>query len=159
MENRQTSIGSVEVEGNRRTSEKFALSQIARRGRPGGQYSSGARVRQEPLANRRLHLCRYSRCGPSRQAAAVTSPVQVADLIVAVAEPKPFRLLYGALYDSGNGPGFIADLQNQNSLGGGRVLGLRTRVDGQTDEFRLYLTQPTLAFPPYLDHDRRILHA
>jgi hypothetical protein len=49
----------------------------------------------------------------------------LADLVLAVSEPKPFRLLYGGLYDSGNGPGFIADLQNHNSLGAGRTLGPR----------------------------------
>ena len=76
------------------------------------------------------------------QAGASDQHTQVADLVLAVTEPKPFRLLYGGLYDSGNGPGFIADFQNHNSLGAGRTLGLRTRVDSETDEARLYLSRP-----------------
>ena len=64
--------------------------------------------------------------------------MQVADLLVNVAEPKPFRLLYGGLYDSGGGPGFIADLQNHIHW----ALGLRLRSDPETSEARLYVTRP-----------------
>src|SRR5262249_18340346 len=71
-----------------------------------------------------------------------TKKTEEAHLTVALVEPKPFRLLYGGLYDSGNGPGFIFDLQNHNTLGPGRTLGLRTRYDSETKEARLYLTQP-----------------
>ena len=79
---------------------------------------------------------------PAVQSQAGDKRVQVADLLVNVAEPKPFRLLYGGLYDSGGGPGFIADLQNHNSLGPGRILGLRLRSDPETSEARLYVTRP-----------------
>jgi outer membrane protein assembly factor BamA len=83
------------------------------------------------------------RIQPTNQPGPAGKPIEVADLVVDVSEPKPFRLLYGGLYDSGSGPGFIADLQNRNLIGSGRVLGLRTRYDSETNEFRLYATQPT----------------
>jgi outer membrane protein insertion porin family len=70
------------------------------------------------------------------------------DLLVKVQEAKPYRLLYGGLYNSKNGVGFIADIENRNSLGNARVLGLRTRYDGEYREFRLYLTQPVLGRRP-----------
>jgi outer membrane protein insertion porin family len=64
------------------------------------------------------------------------------DLLVKVQEAKPYRLLYGGLYNSRSGVGFIADIENRNSLGDGRVLGFRTRYDGDRREVRLYVTQP-----------------
>jgi outer membrane protein insertion porin family len=80
---------------------------------------------------------------PAVEAGAGDRQIRVSDVVVSVTEPKPFRLLYGGLYDSDGGPGFIADFQIRNSLGSGRVLGLRARVDPETDEARLYMTQPT----------------
>ncbi len=142
-ENQQTTIGSVKVEGNRHTSEKFALRQL----RVGeGQVADTQAVREsvKNLSQTGAYTTADIEVRPISQAVSGQNPVQVAELVVGVAEPKPFRLLYGGLYDTDNGPGFIADLQAYNLLGAGRVLGLRARADGQTDEFRLYLTQPTL---------------
>jgi outer membrane protein assembly complex protein YaeT len=151
VENRQTSIGAIRVEGNRHTSEKFARSrlriaegQVANAdligesvkslSQTGAYTSTDVQVKAPAEADRSVR--------PVADAGASDKRLEVADLIVAVTEPKPFRLLYGGLYDSGNGPGFIADFQNQNFLGAGRTLGLRTRVDSETDEARLYLTRP-----------------
>jgi outer membrane protein assembly complex protein YaeT len=143
VENRQTMAGSVKVEGNRHTSEKFALRQLRV---SEGQVVNTQAVREsvKNLSQTGAYTSADIEVRPIIQEGGGENAVQVADLVVGVAEPKPFRLLYGGLYDTGNGPGFIADLQNHNTFGAGRVLGLRTRVDGQTDEFRLYLTQPTL---------------
>jgi outer membrane protein insertion porin family len=82
------------------------------------------------------------RVQPQTPAGTGDPQTQIADLVLAVSEPKPFRLLYGGLYDSGNGPGFIADFQNRNSLGAGRTLGLRMRYDSETNEARLYVSRP-----------------
>jgi outer membrane protein assembly factor BamA len=127
--------------GNRHTSEKFARSQLKVKE---GEVANTALVREsvKNLSQTGAYGAADIRVSPPAQSGASDRNINAADLVVAVTEPKPFRLLYGGLYDSGNGPGFIADFQNHNSLGAGRVLGLRTRVDSETDEARLYLTQP-----------------
>ena len=140
-ENQQTSIGAIRVEGNRHTSEKFARGQLKVKE---GQVTDTMLVREslKNLSQTGAYASAEIRVQPQAESGTRDNHTQVADLVVAVAEPKPFRLLYGGLYDSGNGPGFIADFQNRNSLGAGRVLGLRTRVDSETDEARIYVTRP-----------------
>ena len=141
VENQQTSIGAIKVEGNRHTSEKFARSQLKVKE---GEVANTSLVREsvKNLSQTGAYGSADILMQPPAVSGAGDKKINVADLVVAVTEPKPFRLLYGGLYDSGNGPGFIADFQNHNSLGAGRVLGLRTRVDSETDEARLYLTRP-----------------
>lgn len=141
-EKKKTSIGSVTVAGNRHTSEEYARNAVL--------VSAGDVANAELLRDSVKNLSQtgaYSsadlKLQPRIEAGAAQNPVQVADLLVAVREPKPFRLLYGGLYDSGSGPGFIVDLQNVNMLGGGRTLGLRGRYDSETNEARVYATQPT----------------
>lgn len=143
VENRQTSIAAITIEGTRHTSERFARRQV--------KLAEGGVANTELIRESVKNLSQtgaYSAADilvrPAAPAGASTDkPIQAADLVVAVSEPKPFRLLYGGLYDSGNGPGFIADFQNHNLIGSGRVLGLRTRYDSETNEARLYITQPT----------------
>ncbi len=59
-------------------------------------------------------------------------------------EPKPFRLDYGLTYDTERSFGVITDISTVNTLGEARVLGLRSVVDRQRQEYRLYFTQPFL---------------
>jgi outer membrane protein assembly complex protein YaeT len=140
-ENRRTLIGAVKVEGNSQTSAEFARSQLL--------------VAEDEPANTALireSVQNLSRAGAYGSAdiqllaqdehAAAPSSDAVADLVVSVTEPKPFRVQYGGLYDSDNGPGFIVDVENRNSLGAGRVIGLRTRYDSGKKEARLYLNRP-----------------
>ena len=143
VEDRQTSIGAIAVEGNRHTSEQFALGRLRV---AEGEVANTEQIREsvKSLAQTGAYTSADVQLQPPVEAGAGDKRVQVADVVVAVTEPKPFRLLYGGLYDSGNGPGFIADFQMHNSLGPGRTLGLRTRADSETDEARLYLTQPFL---------------
>ena len=140
-ENKRTSVGRVAVEGNRHTTEKFARGQLRI---AEGDVANTALVREsvKNLSQTGAYTSADISVQPQVQAGASDQHTQVADLVLAVTEPKPFRLLYGGLYDSGNGPGFIADFQNLNSLGAGRTLGLRTRVDSETDEARLYVSRP-----------------
>jgi outer membrane protein assembly complex protein YaeT len=63
---------------------------------------------------------------------------------VAVREVQPFQLGYGASYDTERGLGGIFDVSNHNSLGKARVVGIRTRYDGQLREVRGYMSQPSL---------------
>ena len=142
VENQQTSIGSIAVEGNRRTSEQYVRRRVEVA--PGGVANSESiRASLKNLSQTGAYASTDIQVRPPVQTTAVDKPIQPADLVVAVTEPKPYRLLYGGLYDSGNGPGFILDFQNLNTLGAGRTLGLRTRYDSETNEARLYVTQPT----------------
>jgi len=142
VENQQTTIGSIEVAGNRHTSDKFARGRLKV---AEGEVANTELIREsvKNLSQTGAYTSADIQLRPPVEPGAGDQPMRVADVVVAVAEPKPFRLLYGGLYDSGNGPGFIADFQNHNSLGSGRVLGLRARFDSETNEARIYLTQPT----------------
>jgi outer membrane protein assembly complex protein YaeT len=142
-ENAQTEISSVTVQGNRQTGEKFVRDRLTV---AAGDVADTSRVRESlrSLSQTGAYATTDIEFHLPPDAGAGDKRVQAADMVVSVVEPKPFRLLYGGLYDSGGGPGFIADLQNHNSLGAGRLLGLRTRVDPETDEFRLYASQPFL---------------
>ena len=59
-----------------------------------------------------------------------------------VREVSPFKVRYGALFDTERGPGFISDFENRNTLGAARVVGLRARVDQDFREVRGYFSQP-----------------
>ena len=141
VENKQTEIGSVKVEGTRQTSEKFVRDRLLL---GEGELADTTKVRESMrnLSQTGAYATADIEFRPPAESGAGDKRVQVADLVVSVGEPKPFRLLYGGLYDTGSGPGFIADFQNHNSLGAGRILGLRTRYDSDTNEIRLYLTRP-----------------
>ena len=65
-----------------------------------------------------------------------------------VREVQPFQLSYGASYDTERGVGGILDLSNHNSLGNARVVGIRSRLDRQLTDGRLYLSQPSLRYFP-----------
>lgn len=81
---------------------------------------------------------------PSIGSPASPSAPQPVELDIKLREPKPFRFDYGITFDTERGPGFIADFSTINTLGEARVLGLRTIVDRQRQEYRLYFTQPFL---------------
>jgi outer membrane protein assembly complex protein YaeT len=139
QEKDQRVIDSVSVSGNRQTSETFVRRQL--------QVSPGE---PESISDLNESIQRLSRTGAFSSVDIQSLPSDfgaypnktATKLRVLVHEPKPFRLLYGPLYNTNSGMGFIADFENRNSLGSARVLGLRTRYDGDLQEIRLYLTQP-----------------
>jgi outer membrane protein assembly complex protein YaeT len=152
-EDKQTSIRSIRIVGNRQTSVKFAQGrlliaegQVANAGKIRDSMTNLSRTGAYTAANVEVKAApeppNPSVSEASRQEDPAASRAEPADLTVALSEPKPFRLLYGGLYDNGGGPGFIFDFQNLNRLGPGRTLGLRARYDSDDKEGRLYLTQP-----------------
>jgi outer membrane protein assembly factor BamA len=138
QEKDQRVVQSVEIEGNRQTSDKFVRSQLT--------VSEG---QPEDVSQVSQSIQNLSRTGAfasvdieSRLSGTNIAPQIGADLLVKLREGKPFRVQYGGLYSTSAGVGFIADFENHNSLGSARVLGVRTRYDANTQEVRLYLTQP-----------------
>ena len=60
-----------------------------------------------------------------------------------IREVVPYKIRYGAFYDTDRGPGAIFDFENRNSLlGGARLLGFRSRYDSDLHEVRGYFGQP-----------------
>ena len=162
VENKQTSIRSIKVIGNRQTSLKFvegrlliAQGEVADASKIRDSVTNLSRTGAYAAANIELQAAPELN-GPESQASPEAAPTEkkeesnaeAADVTVALAEPKPFRILYGGLYDSGSGPGFIFDFQNRNTFGPGRTLGLRARYDADTTEGRVYLTQPYWGLKP-----------
>jgi outer membrane protein assembly factor BamA len=162
VENKQTSIRSIKVIGNRQTSVKFvegrlliAQGEVADASKIRDSVTNLSRTGAYAAANIELQAApELNR--PESQTSPEAAPTEkkeesnaeAADVTVALAEPKPFRILYGGLYDSGSGPGFIFDFQNRNTFGPGRTLGLRARYDADTTEGRVYLTQPYWGLKP-----------
>lgn len=150
VENKQTSIRFLQIVGNRKTSTKFARRRLLI---SEGQVADPTKIRDSVTNLSRTGAYAAAnievKAAPENTESQTPSQVSVtdtnaesADLILKLVEPRPFRLLYGGLYDNGSGPGFIFDLQNRNSVGPGRTLGFRTRYDSETKEARVYLTQP-----------------
>lgn len=139
QEKDQRVVQAVEIEGNSQTSDKFVRSQLAvSEGRPedGSQISESIQNLSRTGAFASVDI-------ESRPAGNNFRAPQIGtDLLVKLREAKPFRVQYGGLYSTAAGVGFIADFENHNSLGSARVLGVRTRYDTDTQEVRLYLTQP-----------------
>jgi outer membrane protein assembly complex protein YaeT len=150
VENKQTLIRSIQIAGNRQTSVRFAQGRllvaegdVADTSKIRDSVTNLSRTGAYGAANIEVQATAEPPAGEaSREPAPTDNHTEVADLRVALAEPKPFRLLYGGLYDNGSGPGFIFDLQNVNMIGPGRTLGLRARYDSDNTEGRIYVTQP-----------------
>ena len=138
-EKKQTFIGSIAVEGNNHTSEEYALRQLlVTEGSPANDLLVRDSVTN--LSRTGAYAAADLQLRPPAEPS--SGPKQVADVVVAIAEPKPFRLQYGGFYHSDNGPGVITDFENRSWVGDGRVLGLRVRYDSRTQDVRLYLSQP-----------------
>lgn len=159
VENKQTSIRSIKIAGNRQTGVKFVQGRLLI---APGQTADTSKIRDSVTNLSRSGAYAAANIdvqplpGPPKppesqtpsEAARADQKTEAADVTVVVAEPKPFRLLYGGLYDNGSGPGFILDFQNRNTFGPGRTLGLRARYDSETKEARVYVTQPYWGLKP-----------
>ncbi|MEZ5404165.1 MAG: translocation/assembly module TamB domain-containing protein [Bryobacteraceae bacterium] len=139
VENQRSVITSVKVEGADHTSESFVKKQIV--------LEQGLPVDFDLLGRSRRNLYdtgAYSLIEVEQQPAATTPTERDVAVTVRVRERRPFQIQYGAFYDTDRGPGVIADFTNRNSLGNARVVGIRTRYDGQIREIRGYFSQPYL---------------
>jgi outer membrane protein assembly complex protein YaeT len=143
QEKQENVIQSIEVAGNDQTSAKFIRNQL--------YISPGEPQSQQKVTDSIRGLYRtgaFQRVDiqPQPLPGVVDSKSNVlpVKMVVSVEESKPFRFLYGGLYDSGTGPGVVTEFENYNSLGGGRVAGTRARLERDYREVRAYLNQPPL---------------
>jgi outer membrane protein insertion porin family len=78
---------------------------------------------------------------------ALNEPKRIA-LNVNVREIRPFELSYGGYFNTDRGPGGVLRLENRNSLGAARVIGMQGRYDADFREARTYFSQPLLETLP-----------
>jgi outer membrane protein assembly complex protein YaeT len=143
-EGAQSVIAGLEVQGNDQTSDRFVREQLEVVPGRALDLKALARSRSNLYSTRAFSLVDITRQElPASQSGA--EPIQ---LDVNVREVQPFQLRYGASFDTERGLGGILDFSNHNSLGKGRVLGLRSRYDGQVREVRGYFNQPALVYWP-----------
>jgi outer membrane protein assembly factor BamA len=157
-ENRQSIVHEIVIEGNQKTSNNLISTQLV--------LKKGDALDLQKLAESRRNLYNtgaYTIVDIARDEIGTTAQSDVkaeggnralADnpipaqkpvrLTVKVREVQPFNIRYGASFDTERGPGVIVDIDNRNSLGSARTLGLRTRYDSQLQEARLYFSQPLL---------------
>jgi outer membrane protein assembly complex protein YaeT len=136
-------IQSVKIEGEDKVSEKFIRRQI--------ELSEGETqdASETNRSIRRLYSTgAFARVDlenqPLPDLPTNTQRIEPVNVVVRVQETRPYKFVYGGYFDSDRGPGVIAESEARNLLGSARLLGLRTRLDRDYQEGRLYLTQPPL---------------
>lgn len=134
--------GEIHIEGRSSTSENFVRKRLA--------IAPGEPLSAESISRSRRNLLdsnAYNRIdityGAARRVNTNTGS-EIADIDVAVREPKPYRLDLGGTYDTDRGIGLLADLSAINLFGEARTLGIRATLDGQKQDFRVYFNQPFL---------------
>lgn len=149
-EGRHSVVTDVAVSGNNETSSRLVLGELEFRRGAALDLHSLSRSRKNLYRTGAFSLVEITREEIDPQLAGATSGAEKPEsLTVTVQEVPPFRIRYGALYDTERGAGGILDFSNHNSLGNARVLGLRMRYDSQLKEGRLYFSQPALRRFPY----------
>jgi outer membrane protein assembly complex protein YaeT len=150
-EGRQSVIGDIRIAGNSRVSDHLVSEQI--------QLTPGQPLDLSALARSRRNLydtgafsvvdiTRRERRGLGQDPAKPEPDQRPMDITVNIREVQPFRIRYGASYDTERSVGGIFDISNRNSLGGAREIGLSSRYDRQLREGRVYLNQPALKYLP-----------
>jgi outer membrane protein assembly complex protein YaeT len=140
-------VHSVVVQGEDRVGKKYIRDQIRM---PEGQPQNVPRTTQSirDLYNTGAFSTVDVVSVPVKSARESDSGTEPLDVTVKVQEVAPYKFLYGGYYDSGRGPGGIADIESRNILGGARVIGLRGRYDASLQEGRLYFSQPIVRGHP-----------
>lgn len=141
----QSLVREIAVEGTRITSDKFVRDQIAFR--PGDPFDfTKTNTSRRHLYDTGAFSAVELRGEPLPQE--VPGAYKEIRLLATVQEPSPYRLRYGAFFDTERGPGAIIDLRNRNTLGGGRVVGFRGRFDYDVREVRGFFSQPLIRSLP-----------
>jgi outer membrane protein assembly complex protein YaeT len=139
----QSVVAGINVQGNEKTSERLVREQVEIRPEQQLDLSALARSRKNLYDTRAFSIVDITR--EELESDNGEKPVQ---LNVSVREVQPIQLRYGASYDTERGLGGIFDLSGHNMLGKARVVGIRSRYDGQLREARAYISQPSLRYWP-----------
>jgi outer membrane protein assembly complex protein YaeT len=146
-ENQREVVRDIQVEGTARTTAEFARRQLTlRQGEPLDPEKLGESRRK--LYNTGAYLLVDTEIAELQEAAPESPDEKPVRLTVRLREVQPYRLQYGAFYDTERGPGVIADLTNRNTVANAAMLGLRTRYDADFREARFYFGQPQLGGLP-----------
>jgi outer membrane protein assembly complex protein YaeT len=139
----QSRIADIKIEGNDKTSEHLVREQI--------ELAPSEVLDLGILARSRRNLYdtgAFSVVDITREELPVVDGEKPVALDVSVREVQPIQIRYGGSYDTERGPGGIFEISSHNSIGKARVLGLRSRYDGEIREARGYVTQPSLRYWP-----------
>lgn len=154
-EKRRSVVAGVQVEGNVVAREGYIRQLLNIKPGSVDNYGNLTAARRRLIDSRafdQVQVLEQSVAGQpatAQPAAALpANPDKPVDILVRVREPKPFEWTAGVYYDSLRGPGIVSDLSNRNALGQGRVLGLRTLIDADRRENRIYFTQPFWGLRP-----------
>lgn len=141
-EGRRSIISDISIAGNDRTSDRLVRGQLTVDPQQPLDLSTLGQSRKNLYDTGAFSIVDITRRDvDGGDPASKDKPV---DLDVSVREVQPFQLTYGASYDTERGVGGILDISSHNVLGRARVVGLRSRYDGQVRELRGSVSQPSL---------------
>ncbi|MEZ5363611.1 MAG: translocation/assembly module TamB domain-containing protein [Bryobacterales bacterium] len=145
-ENNKDVVEQIEVAGNQNVSDKLIRRRLV--SKKGGLLLSA----NNDLTRRRLYdTGAFSLVDlETAKLENVDAPpgVNPLRLTARVREATPYRLRYGAYFDTDRGPGAISDFEAKNVIGSARSVGGRLRYDNDFREVRAYFNQPLmLGFP------------
>ena len=155
VEGRQNIVASIDVEGNRRTSDKLVRGQVELTQSQPLDLAVLARSRRNLYSTGAYSIADITRvdAGNDKTVASGEAPVaedphidnqRPVDLNVSVREVQPLQLRYGLSYDTEGGLGGILDFSVHNVLRRARVFGAQGRYDSEIHEARIYVSQPSL---------------
>ncbi len=140
-ENKQQIVQSIDIAGTRGTSPRFVESQIPIAAGNVLDYDKANLTRKKLYDTGAYSLVAVD-AQPAPSTAGIPDVQKPMVVRIKLQEPKPYNFRYGGYYDTGRGPGFIADIVTQNLVGPGRALGVRTQYDSELQEVRPYFSQP-----------------
>lgn len=141
-EDEQDLVREIAVEGNRHVGEELIRKRMANKVGEPLVSENNDRSRRRLYDTGAFALVDFEADELEQPAAAAgLNPVK---LTARIREVSPYKLRYGAFFDTERGPGLIADFENRNTLGSARVTGFRTRYDDDFREARAYFGQPLL---------------
>ena len=156
VEGRQNVVASIDVEGNRRTSEKLVRGQVELMPSQPLDLAVLARSRRNLYSTGAYSIADITRVdagggdttvvsgGTQDSKDSQTDTQKAVNLNVSVREVQPLQLRYGLSYDTEGGLGGILDFSVHNVLRRARVFGAQGRYDSEIHEARIYVSQPSL---------------
>ncbi len=155
VEGRQNVVASIDVAGNRRTSEQLIRGQVELTPSQPLDLAVLARSRRNLYSTGAYSIADITRVDVDNEKTVASGGAQdsqssqaetqkAVNLNVSVREVQPFQLRYGLSYDTEGGLGGILDFSVHNVLRRARLFGAQGRYDSEIHEARIYVSQPSL---------------